>query len=67
MAALPHFDAALARGERKLGLMVPGELRLFVDYGPEEAEPFFNCNCPADLKQARILLAQKNARFTEKG
>lgn len=66
VAALPHFDAALARGERKLGLMVPGELRLFVDYGPEEAEPFFNCNCPADLEQARILLAQKNARFTEK-
>ncbi|WP_291440162.1 molybdenum cofactor guanylyltransferase [Desulfovibrio sp.] len=67
VAALPYFDAALARGERKLGLMVPGELRHFVDYGPEESEPFFNCNCPADLEQARTLLAQKNARFAEKG
>ena len=66
VAALPYFDAALARGERKLGLMVPGELRHFVDYGPEEAEPFFNCNCPADLEHAQSLLARKKARFAEK-
>lgn len=66
VAALPYFDAALARGERKLGLMVPDDLRHCVDYGPEEAEPFFNCNCPDDLEQARILLAQKNARFSGK-
>ena len=66
VAALPYFDAALARGERKLGLMVPGELRYFVDYGPEESEFFFNCNCPGDLEQARTLLLQKKAHIIEK-
>lgn len=55
--ALPYFDSALAQGQRRLVGVIPQELQCFLDYGPEEAAPFFNCNSPEDLARARARLA----------
>lgn len=55
--ALPYFESALAQGQRRLVSVIPQELQCFLDYGPEEAAPFFNCNSPEDLAQARARLA----------
>lgn len=55
--ALPLFDAALAKGQRKLSSIVPPARQERVLYDRHEALPFFNINYPADLEQARRLLA----------
>lgn len=57
VAALPLFDAALARGERKLSRIIPLERQKRIFYSQTEALPFFNINYPADLELARRLLA----------
>lgn len=55
--ALPLFDAALAKGRRKLSSIVPLAQQERVFYSPHESLPFFNINSAADLEQARRLLA----------
>ena len=57
VAALPLFDKALARGERKLSRIVPLERQERIAYSQGEALPFFNINYPADLELVRRLLA----------
>ena len=57
VAALPLFDAALARGERKLSRVIPLERQRHIFYSQTEALPFFNINYPADLELVRRLLA----------
>lgn len=57
VAALPFFDAALERGERKLSRIIPQSRQCRLMYGQEEALPFFNINYPADLEVVRRLLA----------
>ena len=56
VGALPYFDGALVQGQRRLASVIPQELHFFLDYGPEEAAPFFNCNSPEDLAQAQARL-----------
>ena len=56
VAALPYFDRALVQGQCKLVSVIPKELHHFLDYGPEEAAPFFNCNSPEDLALAQARL-----------
>ena len=57
VGALPYFDRALVLGQRRLASVIPQELHYFLDYGPEEGEPFFNCNNPEDLALAQARLA----------
>lgn len=57
VGALPYFDGALVQGQRRLSSVIPQELQCLLDYGPEEAGPFFNCNSPEDLAQARARLS----------
>ncbi len=59
---LPLFEAALWSGERRLRRAVPGERRLHLDYGPEEAEFFFNINTPEDLHRAGLRPEQESRR-----
>lgn len=59
--ALPLFDAALAKGRRKLSAIVPAPLQERVLYSRQEALPFFNLNYPAELEQALRLLAGPQA------
>ena len=56
VGALPYFDGALVQGQRRLSSVIPQELQCLLDYGPEEAGPFFNCNSPEDLAQAQARL-----------
>lgn len=53
--ALPFLADALGRGERRLGRMIPANLRRVLSYRPEEALPFFNMNRPQDLARAISL------------
>lgn len=57
VGALPYFDRALVQGQRKLASVIPQELQFFLDYGSEEAAPFFNCNSPEDMAQAQARLS----------
>lgn len=56
VAALPLFDAALAKGQRKLSRIISPAQQARILYSRDEARPFFNINYPADLEQARRLL-----------
>ena len=56
VAALPFFEAALARQERKLSRIIPPQRRTDIVYAHTEALPFFNLNYPADLEVFRKML-----------
>jgi molybdopterin-guanine dinucleotide biosynthesis protein A len=53
---LPLLDAGLASGEKKIARLLPRERIRFLDYGEDEALPFFNLNRPADLALLRRYL-----------
>jgi molybdopterin-guanine dinucleotide biosynthesis protein A len=56
VALREEVDAALARGERRLGAWAGAERAAVVVF-PTAGEPFFNVNTPADLARARQLVA----------
>lgn len=60
-AALPRFEQASAEGVRQIIRVIPDEFRAAIPYARSEALPFFNVNFPADLDDARRLLAQQGA------
>ena len=55
-AALPCFQACLRDNKLQVSRAIPLSLQHFLDYAPEEAQPFFNVNTPEDLLVARKLL-----------
>ncbi|OXS30231.1 MAG: molybdenum cofactor guanylyltransferase [Desulfovibrio sp. MES5] len=57
VGALPYFDRALVQGQRRIASVIPQEFQCLLDYGPEEAAPFFNCNSPEDLALAQARLS----------
>lgn len=57
VTALPWFEAARERQERKLSRIIPPERRTDIVYTHTEALPFFNLNYPADLEVLRRMLA----------
>ena len=57
VAALPFFEEALARDERKLSRIIPPQRRTHIPYVHSQALPFFNLNYPADLEVFRRMLA----------
>lgn len=57
VAAIPLFEEALARQERKLSRIIPPQRRTDIPYVHSEALPFFNLNYPADLEVFRRMLA----------
>ncbi|MDR1660044.1 MAG: molybdenum cofactor guanylyltransferase [Desulfovibrio sp.] len=53
---LPLLDAGLASGKNKIVSHLPENRVCFLDYGEDEALPFFNLNRPADLALLRRCL-----------